>query len=88
MLKSVLDWFKSEELADTTSNEDSTQKAAAALMIEVVLADDSFDQTEKDKILALLKAQTGLTTQECLELVEAAESEVDHATSQIGRAHV
>ena len=81
MLKSVLDWFKSEELAETASNEDTTQKAAAALMVEVVLADDSFDQSEKDKILELLKAQTGLTTQECLELVEAAESEVDHATS-------
>ncbi len=81
MLKTVLDWFKSEETAETSTPEAITQKAAAALMVEVVISDSNFDEAEKQKILDLLKSQTGLTTQECLTLVETAQSEVDLATS-------
>ena len=81
MLKTVLDWFKSEETAETSTPEAITQKAAAALMVEVVISDSNFDESEKEKILDLLKSQTGLTTQECLALVETAQSEVDLATS-------
>jgi uncharacterized tellurite resistance protein B-like protein len=81
MLKSFLDWFekKPEETATETSN--PTQRAAAALMVEVVMADNHFDDEEKAKLPALLKAHTGLTTQECLVLIQIAEAEVDHATS-------
>jgi uncharacterized tellurite resistance protein B-like protein len=81
MLKSILDWFKTEEKEHPVSPKETAQKAASALMIEVVLADSSFDESEKNKILDVLKAETGLTTQECLELVSIAEAEVDHATS-------
>lgn len=81
MLKSILEWFKKEDTDNSPNQEVSFQKAASALMIEVVLADSNFDDAEKDKILEILKAETGLTTRECLELVNIAESEVDHATS-------
>jgi len=81
MLKSFLDWFKSEPETQEGNQQDTAQRAASALMVEVVLADTHFSEHEKEHLLETLKQQTGLTTQECVELVDIAQSEVDHATS-------
>ena len=81
MLKSFLDWFKSEPELKEEAQIDVTQRAASALMVEVVLADTHFSEHEKEHLLETLKKQTGLTTQECIELADIARSEVDHATS-------
>ncbi|MFT6154164.1 MAG: putative tellurite resistance protein B-like protein [Bermanella sp.] len=81
MLNSFLDWFKKEAVEPTEQSTGSVDRAAAALMVEVVMADDQFNDEEKAKLPALLKAHTGLTTQECLALIKIAETEVDHATS-------
>lgn len=82
MIGSFLDWFKKTPQNNTEeSNSCPTQRAAAALMVEVSLADTSFNNLEEDKLINLLKDQTGLTTQECLELLAIAHNEVDHATS-------
>lgn len=79
MFKHILEWFKGTEEAPEHSND--TERATAALMVEVALADDSITQEEKDALPEILKNHTGLTTQECVSLLEAAEQEVDHAVS-------
>ncbi len=79
MFKNILDWFKGAEDAPITTND--TERATAALMVEVALADDAVTQDEKLALPALLKEHTGLTTQECVSLIETAEHEVDHAVS-------
>ena len=79
MFKRILDWFSAPETQSLPSNQ--TERAIAALMIEVALADDNIEQAERDKLPELLRAHSGLTTQECLSLIEIAEQEVDHAVS-------
>jgi len=82
MLKHVLDWFKQEpEQVDDQPKTCPSQRAAAALMIEVAMSDQEFDEVEKKALPNLLREHTGLTTQECLQLIEIGEKEVDHATS-------
>ena len=79
MFKRILDWFSAPETQTLPSNQ--TERAIAALMIEVALADDNIEQAEREKLPELLRAHSGLTTQECLSLIEIAEQEVDHAVS-------
>jgi len=79
MFKHILEWFKGTEEAPEHSND--TERAAAALMVEVALADDNIEAAEKAALPEMLKAHTGLTTQECVSLIETAEHEVDHAVS-------
>lgn len=82
MLKTVLDWFKKEEAQDPQHTKSSAaQRAVAALLVEVSLADDQITPEEQNALPNLLVEHTGLTSQECLELVEAAHNEVDHAVS-------
>ncbi|MFY0700695.1 MAG: TerB family tellurite resistance protein [Bermanella sp.] len=79
MFKHILDWFNKPETQEAPSNQ--TERAIAALMVEVALADDSIEPQERDKLPEMLRQHTGLTTQECLGLIESAEQEVDHAVS-------
>jgi len=79
MFKHIIEWFSATEQEDTPT--DSTERAVAALMVEVALADDNIEPQERDKLPELLRQHTGLTTQECLKLIETAEHEVDHAVS-------
>ena len=48
---------------------------------EVAYADHEFDKTEQERLPELIKVHTGLTTQECLELMDIAKQEVDASTS-------
>ena len=79
MFKHILDWFSAPETQEAPS--DQTERAIAALMVEVALADDNIEAQEREKLPELLRQHTGLTTQECLGLIESAEQEVDHAVS-------
>lgn len=79
MLKHILDWFKTPETQVESSN--TIERATAALMIEVALADDTLDAEERAALPALLRQHTGLTTQECVALIDVATQEVDHAVS-------
>lgn len=81
MLKSLLDWFKETPKEESKATHSDTQRAAAALMIEVAYADHEFDEAEQGRLPELIKDHTGLTTQECLELMEIAKQEVDASTS-------
>lgn len=79
MFKHILDWFSAPETQETPS--DQTERAIAALMVEVALADDNIEAQEREKLPELLRQHTGLTTQECLGLIDSAAQEVDHAVS-------
>lgn len=82
MLKTVLDWFKQEEKQDPQHEKSSAaQRAVAALLVEVSLADDQVTTEEQNALPNLLTEHTGLTSQECIELIDAAKNEVDHAVS-------
>ena len=82
MLKSVLDWFKKEEAQDPEHTHGSaTQRCVAALLVEVSLADDQVTEEEQNALPNLLTEHTGLTSQECIKLIETAKNEVDHAVS-------
>lgn len=79
MFKRIIDWFNAPETQALPSHE--TERAIAALMIEVALADDSIEPSEREKLPELLREHSGLTTQECMSLIEIAEQEVDNSIS-------
>lgn len=82
MLKTVLDWFTKEEAEDPQHLQSTAaQRAVAALLVEVSLADDEVTAEEQNVLPNLLTEHTGLTSQECIELIDAAKNEVDHAVS-------
>ncbi|OUR62871.1 hypothetical protein A9Q73_09710 [Bermanella sp. 47_1433_sub80_T6] len=80
MLQCVLDWFKKDSSEQTTDS-NSPQRAAAALLLEVAYSDEEFSEQERKALPALLSKHTNLTTQECLEVISIAEQDVDTATS-------
>lgn len=82
MFKSILDWFKHvDDESDTTDEHSPAQKAVAALLVEVSLADDEVTPEETQALPSLLAQHSQLTPQQSQELIEAATHEVDHAVS-------
>lgn len=59
----------------------SLELAAAVLMIEISLADSSLDESERQVIETALQQEFGLSEPAALALIDAAEREVDRATS-------
>ena len=57
------------------------QRATAVLMIDVALADDSFDETEFDRMLRLIESHLDLSAEEAAELVNASEAEARELVS-------
>jgi len=80
MLQCVLDWFKKDS-SDQTTDTNSPQRAAAALLLEVAFSDEEFSEQERKALPDLLSKHTSLTIQECLEVISIAEQDVDTATS-------
>lgn len=78
MLKTLLNWFNNPATQDTTS---SPNRAAAALMMEVVMADDLLSPAELSALPTLLQNLTTLNIQECNELIEIAKHEHASAAS-------
>ncbi len=72
-------WFKAEDQPQTNRN--TTERAAAALLLEVALADDEFSDEEKASLPALLRQHTQLTTQEAMDLLEIAHEDVESAVA-------
>ncbi len=84
MLKSIKNYF--EELLQNNSDEQSTAErtvelATAVLMIEISLADDNLDESERILIREQLTNKFHLSDQEVADLIQIAEKEVDHAVS-------
>ena len=74
----------SEPATDEAQGEGRTkaiQRATAVMMIDVALADDSFDETEFDRMLRLIEAHLGLLPEEAAELVNASEADARELVS-------
>ena len=59
----------------------AVRMATAVLMVDVALVDSSFDETEFDRMLGLIKRQFGLGTQEAADLINAANAKADEQVS-------
>lgn len=63
---------------------DEFQLAAAALLVEAAKADNKFDESERVRILALIRERLGLAAEEADTLLEAAEQAVDRSPQILG----
>ena len=67
--------------ADDGKRARAIQRATAVLMIDVALADDSFDETEFDRMLRLIELHLDLSPEEAAELVNACEADARELVS-------
>lgn len=79
MFKSILEWFSDNE--QPAQQAPQPEKAVAALLVEVAMADHKLDQDEENALVPLLQSHTGISETSCKELIEAAHNEVDVAVS-------
>lgn len=81
MINRILEWFKASESESEASPHSlsRTNRAAAALMVEVALADHEFSEAEQAALPGLLRQYADLDAEEALELVEIAREDVDNA---------
>lgn len=77
MIDRLLNWFQKDETTQATPQ--TTNKAAAALMVEVAFADHDFSEQERAAMPSLLRQYANLSTEEAVELIQIAEEEVDDA---------
>lgn len=66
---------------DEESREQAIQHATAVLMIDVALADSSFDDAELSRVLAHARSGFGLDADEASELVDAAKADAENIVS-------
>lgn len=84
MIKNIKIYFESlvnNVSKDNASHEKTIELATAVLMIEISLADDHIHDDERNVIKTVLSNHFKLNKDEIDELIELAESEVDHAVS-------
>lgn len=84
MFKSLYEKIVSQlSTADIEADERdaAVRLATAVLMVDVALVDSSFDETEFDRMLGLIKRQFGLGTQEAADLINAANAKADEQVS-------
>lgn len=82
MLEKIKQFFLNDN--DTEApvlSEEKKRLASAALLIEVAIIDQEFDQTEFDAMQKILETQFGITTQECQQLISLAQLECEASTS-------
>ncbi len=82
MLAKIKAFFDSQ-LADESGemSEDRRRLACAALLIEVAVIDQEFDDRELKSLQSLLISQFGITDDECEALISLAHNESEDATS-------
>ena len=84
MIKSIKSYFEGllKTSAQNTGNDHKTVAlATTVLMIEISLADETFDEQERQTIKTQLLTHFDLAETEIDPLIQLAENEVDHATS-------
>lgn len=81
MLKTLVAWFKDESESADKGSSDPLDLAAAALMVEVALADHHLAQEELEHLQISIMEFTSLSESDCKSLIETAMGEVDKATS-------
>ena len=86
MFKSLYEKIVSQISAadiEADTRDAAVRLATAVLMVDVALVDSSFDETEFDRMLDLIKRQFGLGTQEAADLINAANAKADeHVPTQ------
>ena len=70
MKERLLKWFGADQAEPL--NELDINHAAAALMVEIMAADDQWDKVEAARILELLQSQLGLTATDAAEILDQA----------------
>jgi len=82
MLEKIKQFFLHEnDTKDHVLSEEKKRLAAAALLIEVAIIDQEFDQAEFDAMQKILENQFGITTEECQQLISLAQLECEASTS-------
>ena len=84
MFKSLYDKIVGQLSAadiEADTRDAAVRLATAVLMVDVALVDSSFDETEFDRMLQLVKNHFGLGTQEAAELINAANAKADELVS-------
>lgn len=80
MINSLLAWFKNTpEDTDNQSGHSKATRAAAALMVEVALADHQLSEEEEAALPGLLRQYAELSTEEAIELIQLAHEDVEDA---------
>ena len=79
MIASLKKLFSGKSEAPVVSALDETTSAAAALLIEAALSDETYCETEKEMISDLLKRHYGLSNEEVIAVI--AEAEKAHSNS-------
>jgi len=84
MFKSLYERIVSQisaEDIEADKRDAAVRLATAVLMVDVAVVDSSFDETEFDRMLGLIKRQFGLGTQEAADLINAANAKADELVS-------
>ena len=84
MFKSLYDKIVSQISAadiEADTRDAAVRLATAVLMVDVALVDSSFDETEFDRMLQLVKEHFGLGTQQAAELINDANAKADELVS-------
>lgn len=84
MLSKLVQFFERNLQHDDGSEElsfEQKQLAVAALLIEVAVADDNFDETQFKALLEILERKYNLPREQLVELTELAREEQRYATS-------
>ena len=84
MFKSLYDKIVGQLSAadiEADTRDAAVRLATAVLMVDVALVDSSFDETEFDRMLQLVKDHFGLGTQQAAELINDANAKADELVS-------
>jgi uncharacterized tellurite resistance protein B-like protein len=84
MIKNIKDYFEAlftDNTAGNATQDNTIELATAVLLIEISLADNHFQQIERNTVKKILIEHYGLSGDKIEELIKLAESEVDHAVS-------
>ena len=79
MIKTLIDWFNNQTEAGETTPEIEVELATAVLMYEIMRADDTFEQSERETLEHRLSAMFHLTDEQHREIIEMATSEAHQA---------
>lgn len=82
MINQLLAWFKNtpENSAEDNASTQAT-RAAAALLVEVAMADHQLSEAEEAALPGLLRQYANLTTEEAIELIQLAHDDVENAVA-------
>lgn len=88
MLAAIKQWFEQVDFTDLQTSEDqcnlnqhAVQKLAAALLIEIALTDENFDERERSTLCDVLERVFDLPSEQLDELIKLAQAEQSDASS-------